>query len=144
MTREERIRALHTKTDMLKCRAERRRTAALGAACGGLALFLGIVLFPGGVPCRILGPFSGAVALFDSAGGYVLTAVAAFMAGVTVTVLLLKKRGTKGAREEAGTNEPEETVDFLPDGALYGAAGGLKNEEKAEGDQDPEKKEGQA
>ncbi len=43
------------------------------------------------------GLYSGATLLFGNAGGYVLTAIVAFMVGVIITVILKKSQG--GRRE---------------------------------------------
>jgi len=41
------------------------------------------------------GMYSGATMLFEGVGGYVLAAVIAFMAGVVVTVTIIRKRDRK-------------------------------------------------
>ena len=51
--------------------------------------------------------FSGATMLFGEAGGYVLAAVAAFMAGVIVTVLIIRKRKRDRQKEEEEFSEKE-------------------------------------
>ncbi len=93
MTAEERVAALHARMDALRRVRERRKTAALGAGCGALAVCLCLLVFSrdsarGGTAS----PYSGAAMLFENAGGYVLAAVIAFMAGVVVTAVLIRKK----------------------------------------------------
>lgn len=94
MTAEKRVDALHARMRRLRQRRERRKTAAAGALSGGLALCLGLLVFSQGMnhEAGTAGLYSGATMLFENAGGYVLAAIAAFMAGVVITVLCIRTR----------------------------------------------------
>lgn len=95
MTAEERVAALRLRVAALREKRERRKTAALGAGCAVLAAGLALMVFSpsgGGPPEGAAGAYTGAALLYEHAGGYVLTAVAAFMAGVTVTALCARYR----------------------------------------------------
>lgn len=102
MTAEERVYALHARMDALREKQERRKTAALGAGCGLLGACLILLIGSSGTARGgTAGPYSGATKLFEDAGGYVAIAVAAFMAGVIVTAVLIRKRyRTKTAEKQ--------------------------------------------
>lgn len=111
MTSEERINALHAKMDALRRARERRKTGAVGAASIALTLCLLFMIFSGGIhPGGAAGMYSGATMLFEGAGPYVLIAVVAFMAGVIVTVALIRSRrkDTGGTHEDMKTAETKE------------------------------------
>ena len=93
-TPEERVLALHARMDALLRARERRKTSFLGAGSALLAVCLLLVIGAAGAvhPGGTAGLYSGAVMLFENAGGYVLVAVLAFMAGVVITVALLRRR----------------------------------------------------
>ena len=93
-TPEERVLALHARMDALLRARERRKTSFLGAGSALLTLCL-LGALPAQAECNAggtAGLYSGAVMLFENAGGYVLVAVLAFMAGVVITVALLRRR----------------------------------------------------
>lgn len=106
MTAEERIASLHARMDALRERRERKKTAALGAGCGLLTVCLVLLIFgqgtAGGGTANL---YSGAVMLFENAGGYVLLAVAAFMVGVIVTVLCIRHREKHGSEQDGAKKE---------------------------------------
>ena len=117
MTAEERIRSLHTRMDALRRMRERRKTGLTGAACAAVALCLVCLIFDGGAAHGggAAGLYSGAM-LFENAGGYVLAAIAAFMAGVVITAAILKKikpdsRGDKNESLKNGEEDHHETKD---------------------------------
>ena len=87
-----------------KRKKEKLRTWALGAA--SLFLFACLYVLMGSRELMhrgaTAGLYTGAALLFEDAGGYVLTALAAFMAGVVITVILIRRR--KG-REREGMKE---------------------------------------
>ena len=93
-TPEERVLAVHARMDALRRARERRKTGILGMGSALLALCLLLVIGAAGAlhPGGTAGLYSGAVMLFENAGGYVLVAVLAFMAGVVITVALLRRR----------------------------------------------------
>ena len=94
MTTEERVLALHARMDALRRVRERRKTGAIGAASLVLTICLILLVFSGGGlhPGGAVGLYSGATMLFEGAGAYVLIAIIAFMAGVIVTVVLIRNR----------------------------------------------------
>lgn len=92
MTAEERVASLHARMDALREKRERRKTAALGASCAALAAGLVLLIFSEGTggPGGTASLYSGATILSENAGGYVPLAVAAFIAGVIITVLCIR------------------------------------------------------
>ena len=93
MTAEERIASLHQRMEARRRRRERRqlnglRVAPLALTACLAALLVGNGMGHGGAPA---GAFTGATMLFENAGGYVLVAVAAFMLGVVITVVCLRR-----------------------------------------------------
>ena len=126
MTSEEMVSSLHMRMKILRRKQEQRTTAALGGVCGLLAAGLALVLaghgvYTGTADCL----YTGSAMLFEGAGGYVLTAVIAFMVGVVITVIIKwnlekKKQGTHDNQAK------HETVSFLEDDTLLQAAGGKK------------------
>ena len=109
MTPEERVISLHMRIDTLRERKERRKIAAMGAGCGALAVCLVAVLISAGRPASggTAGLYSGATMLFENAGGYVTAAIAAFTAGVLITVACIRYRMKH--EEEAGTAGEQKT-----------------------------------
>ena len=101
LTAEERVASLHMRMDALREKRERKKTAALGAGCGLLAACLILLVFDrdstGGGTANA---YSGAVMLFESAGGYVLLAVAAFISGVVITALCFRYREKHSGRQD--------------------------------------------
>ena len=91
MTAEDRVASLHTKMDARRRIREQRKTAVIGTGCVALVLCLCLCAFSGGgVHCMgQAGTYSGSM-MFEGAGGLVLAAVIAFMAGVIVAVFCLK------------------------------------------------------
>ncbi|MBR0087058.1 MAG: hypothetical protein IJL98_04885 [Lachnospiraceae bacterium] len=122
MTTEERVKSLHARMDALKRRREKRKTGLTGAACAVLTLCLVWLIFDGGA-AHAGGPaglYSGATMLLENAGGYVLAAVAAFTAGVVITVLLIKKTRKKEQLMESDpdlrqSEEREQLAESNPD-----------------------------
>ena len=107
MTAEELVAALHGRMETRRRRKERRTTAWLTAGCLGLALCLGTMVFGGAAhPGGTAGVYSGATMLFENAGGYVMTAVLAFMAGVIITVVLMRRRAKQ--KDMHGTEDMTE------------------------------------
>ena len=90
MTKEERIYKLHKKMAERKRKKEDFRTAVYGVC--SLFLFAGLLILTGSTGLThqgtTAGLYSGATLLFQNTGGYVLTALIAFMAGVVVTIML--------------------------------------------------------
>ena len=93
-TPEERVLAVRARMDALRRARERRKTGILGMGSAQLALCLLLVIGAAGAvpPGGTAGLYSGAIMLFENAGGYVLVAVLAFMSGVVITAALLRRR----------------------------------------------------
>ena len=92
-TAEERVQALHDRMRARFRKRERRRTTALGLSCAALTACLLLVMTDqGSHGGATAGLYSGATMLFEDAGGYVLTALAAFMIGVIITVIVRNRR----------------------------------------------------
>ena len=94
MTSEERVASLHARMDALRRMRERRKTGVIGAASAVLTICLILLVFTGGGRSAggTVGLYSGAMMLFEEAGGYVLLAVIAFMVGVVITALCFRYR----------------------------------------------------
>ena len=96
MTAQERVISLHERMEALQRTQERRKTAALGASCHVLTICLLLLIFGGASHSGgTAGLYSGAVLMFENAGGYVLTAVVAFVIGVIITVAIIWNRERK-------------------------------------------------
>ena len=112
MTSEERIASLHTRMENLREKDERQKTAGLGAGCCILTVCLILLICNAGEssPGGTASLYSGATMLFENAGGYVTIAVAAFMIGVVITAVLLKKRfkSGNGAHQTESKDRAEE------------------------------------
>ena len=95
MTEEKRVQELHRRMAERKRKKANARTAAAGVC--SLLLFAGLFALIGSTGLMhqgsTAGLYSGATLLFESAGGYVLAALLAFMAGVLVTVLIMRRQG---------------------------------------------------
>ena len=113
LTAEEKVAALHKRMEALRRRREKRKTQALGISCAGLTFCLLFLVFGEGAAHRggAAGMYSGATMLFENAGGYVLTALAAFAVGTLVTVLCIRYRRAgedrTGKPEDESKNEGE-------------------------------------
>ena len=104
---KELVSSLYWKMRRRQCRREKRLTSAIGAVCGLLTLCLVALVFSGGrhsvSTARV---YSGAIMLFTNAGGYVLTALAAFMAGAIITAVLMRRRAAE--RKHNGSEDMTE------------------------------------
>jgi uncharacterized membrane protein len=108
MTAEERVSALHERVNAKKRAREMMKTAVVGVLSAVLSICLILLIFAGGAHSgSSAGMYSGATMLFGEAGGYVLAAVAAFMAGVIVTVLIIRKRKRDRQKEEEEVSDKE-------------------------------------
>ena len=117
-TPEERVAVMHSKMTALRQTRERRKTAALEVLGVTLTLSLAVLIFGRGQPLGS-GPgsaFSGSM-LFENAGGYVLTAIVAFMVGMAATLLGLqwrdRKRQAEQPQDPTQTEETQDTEDPL-------------------------------
>ena len=113
-TNEERIKALHARVAALQRQRERQKTRAIGAASIVLSVCLLFMVFNSGIhPGGAAGLYSGATMLFEGAGPYVLIAVVAFMAGVIVTVAIIKNRKKENSQISENRENAEPEVDGL-------------------------------
>ena len=91
---EERIERLHTRAREIRRQSIQRRLAA----CGGMSAAFAFVLFSviqqkTNLSQSIMqGQFVGSSMVSESTGGYVLTAVIAFLGGVVLTALIYRYR----------------------------------------------------
>ena len=111
LTSEERIESLHARMNALREKNERQKAAALGTACGLLAVCLVMLICSEGSGSSggTAGLYSGATMLLENAGGYVAIAVAAFMVGAVTTAVLLKRRpGSGNSGKESGPKDGTE------------------------------------
>ena len=110
-TEEEKVASLHERMTALRQTRERRKTRTIGALGAVLALCLVLLVFDGGIGREnsTVGSYSGSM-LFENAGGYVLTAVISFMAGMAATLLCLRQRhrGSRSAQPQASTEDKQE------------------------------------
>ncbi len=107
-TPEERLERLHSRAAALRRQREKRALQGWGAASAGLfAVLVGMtaLLDPTAHGLGQSGS-AGATLLSESAGGYVLVGVIAFMAGVALTAALIRRR--KNARFPRKDREGEE------------------------------------
>lgn len=84
---------IHDRAAKLRQAKERRRTAAWSAICVMLTVLLAVETVTPHVPDT--GMLTGTSLVSAETGGYVLTAVVAFMLGVAVTVLLRRSHEKK-------------------------------------------------
>ena len=100
-TAEERLESLHERMEDRRHKRELRKTGLIGICSTFMAILLVLSILGGATHNGgTAGMFSGSTMLFDSAGGYVLVAVVAFMLGATIVVLLIRRKNKKGLMEE--------------------------------------------
>ena len=103
---EERIRLMHERAHELKRRRDKMiMTASVALSSGLFMLLIGIIVrFAKPATGYTGSPYAGA-SLLDSSvvGGYVLTALIAFMAGVIITVVIRKYREAGEPRNRGDT-----------------------------------------
>ncbi|MBQ3404786.1 MAG: glycosyltransferase [Oscillospiraceae bacterium] len=111
---DERMALVNARVSALTRRRERQGIAGLSTLSGGLLLALLTIIgrFSGTVHNLPSGDLAGSSLLADSAGGYVLVAVAAFIAAVAVTTLCFRLRDrqrTERQKDHKEKNEEENT-----------------------------------
>ncbi len=130
-TLEEIVSTVHERADVLR----RRRIRLAGGACIVLAVILltSIGAFGGMQHCLLDMNYAGSSMLDESAGGYVLVALVAFMLGVFITSFFKWRQGRmiEQNRDQANLSQEDEGV-FLDDEPLAMAAGGKKEPEEPE------------
>ena len=93
-TNEEMLQAVHQKVHAIEQRQINIKTAITGGVCTTLAavlLFL-FISFGGGQHRILSSNYSGASLLADDVGGYILVALAAFLAGAGIVAFLRARR----------------------------------------------------
>ncbi len=103
-TTEEAMMEILARSGKITERRNSRQQIALSCAAGilGIALIAVIAALPGGATAGLHASAYGALMAGQEKGGYVLTALIAFVLGVTVTLLCLrfKKRRTGNETDE--------------------------------------------
>ena len=99
-TQEEMRLAVHNRMKELQRRRDNRRIAVAGSGCAALVIALvALIARFGGLRHEVLSSeYAGASLLADDVGGYVLVALAAFMAGAAI-VAFLRARSRKQEKE---------------------------------------------
>ena len=94
---EERLQLLHKRSKKLKEEKDKKILLLYGTICSVLlvALFSVTLELKGQPSGTADGLFTGSSLLSEAAGGYVMVAVAAFMLGVVITVMLKKYQKSK-------------------------------------------------
>ncbi len=94
---KELVASLHLRMERKRQKRDKLLTSVIGTVCTALAICLAVLVFGGSLhPVGTAGVYSGASILFENAGGYVLTALLAFMLGVVVTVILMRRKKQGG------------------------------------------------
>ena len=135
LTSDERVAVLHSKMRAMQHKREGRKNRVVGMASTVLAVCLFVLLFKEGAVHTggTAGTYCSAMILFESAGGYVLVALAAFIAGVVLSVLLIRRQ-TKSDQyiQKKESGKQTEWMDALQDDAVAAAAGGNKEAQDQE------------
>ena len=118
---EEIRQAVHVRAGELRHRQAYIQLLLSGGASGVLSVMLLAVIGTfGDLWHRPLAEsYTGASLLGDSAGGYVMVAVAAFMLGVVVTVILLRRR----KQEEHKADADEMEIGVTAEASIIGIGG---------------------
>ena len=100
-TANEMILAVHERMAVLERQQEKRRITTAGAGCAvlGFAVLFLIARFGGTKHAVLPAEYSGASLLADDIGGYILVALAAFMAGAAITALIRARRRKQEAHK---------------------------------------------
>ena len=106
----ERLRRAKRAARQLVRRQERKALRRLGTLCAVLALALtgALTHFAGSIPGAVQDAY-GATLLADSAGGYVLVGVAAFVTAVALTVVCMRLHEQEKRKNCNDENEKENT-----------------------------------
>ena len=93
-TADERITMLHKRAAELERQKRKIQMAVWGSVSACLSCFLFIMVWQAGsMSCPVTSsPYMGSSMLGENVGAYVLVAVAAFIVGVVITVILRKYR----------------------------------------------------
>ena len=101
-TTDEMVLAVHERMNKIQRRQETARISAAGGSCVLLfAAVIALVVRFGGMQHQVLpSAYSGASLLADDVGGYILTALIAFMAGAAIAAVIRAKRRKKPDKEK--------------------------------------------
>ncbi len=114
MTKEERILELHRRVEQRRRKKEAGKTAVLGVMGGLLMVFQLIILVSeAGMHAGTAASYAGTMMLFDNVGGYVLTAVVAFMAGALITAAIKNRQPDE--QKSGKTNGIGDKQDSIPE-----------------------------
>ena len=91
-TQEERRMLLHQRADQLRRRRVKKAVTVFSTMSALLLVVLTSMIASWNSLTVPEGQYTGSSLLGDSAGGYVLAAVLAFVAGVVLTVVLIRRR----------------------------------------------------
>ena len=118
-TPEEKVADLHTRMAVFRRTRERRKTKALSLVSAALTICLLFMVFGGAnaFPGSSEGSFTGTM-LFENAGGYALTAVIAFMAGMAITLVCLRSqfRGKQQAHSQENKEQIQDNLTQAKEG----------------------------
>ena len=101
-TTDEMVLAVHERMHKIQRRQETARISAAGSSCALLfAAVIALIVRFGGMQHKVLpSAYSGASLLADDVGGYILTALIAFMAGAAIVAVIRAKRRKKPDEEK--------------------------------------------
>ena len=107
----ERVRRAKRAARQLIRKQEQKALRRLGILCAALALSLtgALTHFAGSIPGAVQDAY-GATLLADSAGGYVLVGVAAFVTAVALTVVCMRLHEQEKRKNCNDENEKENTL----------------------------------
>ena len=107
----ERVRRAKRTARQLARQQEQKALRRLGALCAALTLALtgALTHFAGSIPGTVQGAY-GATLLADSAGGYVLVGVAAFVTAVVLTIACMRLHEQEKRKNCNDENEKENTL----------------------------------
>ncbi len=108
--KEEALTEILRRSEQIACRRSRQQCRALFGAAGVLlaALAAVIAFVPGQGALLQEGSVYGAFLLSAEAGGYVLSAVVAFLLGIVVTLLSLRMQRANREKNSMETSDKEE------------------------------------
>ena len=99
---EEAVAEILRRREQIVLQRDHRACRMLSGAAGTLLAVLALVIgfFPGGRTAALRGSVYGSFLLSPEAGGYVLAAVIAFVLGVVITLLCLRRRRMTGKKDD--------------------------------------------
>ena len=101
MKNEDKLALIHKRAHQLRHRRDGTRLWLHGGACTALVAVLVFLIGGTGAAAETDTLFTGASLLDANVGGYVITAIAAFMAGTFITAVLIKhERKIKANKNE--------------------------------------------